>query len=216
MVSQPSGACPHSVPILTHNPGIVTLGCINSKTLVKLYLAAISPSAGTFVRIGYFGVCIQTPQAPAWTCSRFIKGTHGLSESHLSLIKSVKSMQWNALYPLPALAATLLLILYTTFLLMRNRSEAKVRYTIMAGWVSCAIGFAGALVPMMLGQAMHYAAPVYGSKVSMEISLGNIVLTWMAFAAHLGWILMAVWWHGKVGVGGYGCGGYGMDEEEGR
>jgi hypothetical protein len=34
---------------------IVTIGCLNSKVLVQLYLAAISPSAGTVVRVGYFG-----------------------------------------------------------------------------------------------------------------------------------------------------------------
>jgi hypothetical protein len=41
--------------------GIVTLRCVNSKLLVRLYLAAISPSPGSVVRIGYSGVCIQMP-----------------------------------------------------------------------------------------------------------------------------------------------------------
>jgi hypothetical protein len=198
--------------------GIVTLRCVNSQLPVRLYLAAISPSPGSVVHIGYSGVCIQTPENPEpWTCSRFIKGTHGFNEQDLTLIKSVKSMQWNALYPLPALAACLLAILFILFLLFRNRSEKKTRYIIFGMWISCAIGFAGALIPMMLEQAMHYVAPVYESKVAMEISMMNIALTWCAFACYLGWILMAVWWHGKVGgAGNYDFGnggGYGMDEE---
>lgn len=39
---------------LTTSPAIVCLGCLNS-SLVKFYVAAISPSQGTVVRVGYFG-----------------------------------------------------------------------------------------------------------------------------------------------------------------
>jgi hypothetical protein len=60
------------------------------KTLSRRHL----PSPGSVVHIGYSGVCIQTPENPEpWTCSRFIKGTHGFNEQELTLIKSVKSMQ---------------------------------------------------------------------------------------------------------------------------
>ncbi|KAH4103303.1 hypothetical protein HBH46_114960 [Parastagonospora nodorum] len=197
--------------------GIVSLGCLNSAILVKLYLAAISPSTGTIIRIGYFGICISTPTVANWTCSRFIKGDHGLDDSHVKLIKAVKKMQYGAMYPLPAGAAILLFIIFVSFLVFRNRPGKKAGYAIVAAWVSVAIGFAGALNPMMLGQALGYAAPVYGSQVSMKISLGNVVLTWMAFAAHLVWVLLAVWWQKKRGGGGGGGGGdYGMDEEEGK
>jgi hypothetical protein len=152
------------------------------------------------------GVCIQTPESKSsWTCSRFIKGNKGLNEKHLALIKSVKSMQWNAFYPLPAIAACLFFILYVAYLICRNRSEPKTRYTVFGLWISCAIGFASALIPMMLGQAMHYAAPVYGSAVQMEISVLNIAATWVAFASHLVYILAAGWWHRKIG----GAGRYG-------
>jgi hypothetical protein len=206
---------------------------MNAKAnIVNLYLAAISPSPGTVVRIGYFGirpsrlpcsaltdprlgVCIQTPDNPSWTCSRFIKGTHGLSAQHLSLIKAAKHLQWNALYPLPAIAACLLCLFYIAFLLFRNRSDKKTRYTFIALWISCTIGFAAALIPMMLGQALHYAAPVFESQVVMEISLWNVVGTWVAFGLHLGYILAAAWWHRKIG----GAGRYGpqrVDEEVGE
>jgi hypothetical protein len=138
----------------------------------------------------------------------------------LSLIKEVKKMQWNAFYPLPAMAACLVAVLFILFLLFRNREEKKTRWIFVGMWVSCAFGFAGALVPLMVGQAMRYAAPVYGSKVAVEISMMNVVLTWAGFACHLGWVLMSVWWHKKVGgVGGYDEGGgegHGMGDEEGR
>jgi len=123
-------------------------------------------------------------------------------------------MQYGSLYPIPAGAAIFLFVVFVTFLVFRNRPGKKAGYAIIAAWVSVAIGFAGALSPMMLGQALGYAAPVYGSEVIMKISLGNVVLTWMAFAAHLVWVLLTVWWQKKHGGGGGGD--YGMDEEEGK
>jgi hypothetical protein len=122
-------------------------------------------------------------------------------------------MQFNSLYPLPALVAGLLFILYAAFLIFRDRSETKKRYTVIGMWLSCATGFASALIPMMLGQAMRYAAPVYDSSVQMEISIPNIILTWMAFAFHLAYILAAVWWHKMIGgAGQYHGGAYEMEE----
>jgi hypothetical protein len=68
---------------------------------------------------------------------------------------------------------------------------------------------------MMLGQAMQYAVPLYGSKVKMKISLSNVMLTWAAFVLHLVYILAATWWHEKMGgAGRYGAGAHGMDEDE--
>jgi hypothetical protein len=55
---------------------------------------------------------------------------------------------------------------------------------------------------MMLGQALYYAAPVYGSSVVMEVSMMNVVVTWVAFALHLVYILTALWWHKKIGGAG--------------
>lgn len=179
--------------------------------LVKLYLAAISPSTETIIRIGYFGICISTPAVPNLTYSRFIKGDHGLDDSHLKLIKAVEKMQYGSPYPRPAGAAILLFVVFVSFLVFRNRPGKKVRCAIIAAWISVAIGIAGALSPMISGQALGYAAPVYGSQVSMKISLGNVVLTWMAFGMHSMWVLLAVWWQKKRSGGGGGD--YGMDEE---
>jgi hypothetical protein len=109
----------------------------------------------------------------------------------------------------------LLCLFYLAHLLFRNRSDKKMRYAVFAMWISCAIGFAAALIPMMLGQALRYAAPVFRSQVEMSISLWNVVGTWVAFGLHLSYVLAAVWWHMKVG----GAGGYGLqvvDEEVGE
>jgi hypothetical protein len=160
-------------------------------------------------------VCIQTPENKDWICSRFIKGDKGVNAKHIALIKAVKRLQWNALYPLPALAACLLCILYAAFLVFRNRSEKRKRYTVFGLWLSCAIGFAGTLIPMMLGQALHYAAPMYGSLVAMEVSMMNIAITWAAFGLHLVYILTALWWHRRIGGAGR-YGGYIVDEEGGE
>lgn len=54
---------------------------------------------------------------------------------------------------------------------------------------------------------MKYAAPVYGSKRQMEISVLSIVVTWGAFACQLGYVLAALWWHRKIGGAGYYGGG---------
>lgn len=81
--------------------------------------------------------------------------------------------------------------LYLAYLLFRNRSERNTRYIVFGLWASCAIGFASAMITMMVGQAMHYAGPVYGSTVKMEMSVANIALTWVAFFLHLVYILAA-------------------------
>jgi hypothetical protein len=81
----------------------------------------------------------------------------------------------ECILPLPAIAACLLCLFYLAFLLFQNRSDKKTRYVIFSLWISCAIGFAATLIPMMLGQALHFAAPVFGSQVGMSISLGNAV-----------------------------------------
>jgi predicted MFS family arabinose efflux permease len=152
------------------------------------------------------------PSKPLMDMLALLKGTHGLSAQHLSLIKVAKHLQWNALYPLPAIAACLLCLFYLAHLLFRNRSDKKTRYVVFALWISCVIGFVAALIPMMLGQALYYAAPVFGSQVEMSISLGNVVGTWIAFRFHLSYALAAVWWHRKVGGAG-GCGLQVVDEE---
>lgn len=104
--------------------------------------------------------------------------------------------------------------LYLVYLLFRNRSERNTRYIVFGLWTSCAIGFASAMILMMVGQAMNYAEPVYGSTVKMEMSVANIAMTWVAFLLHLVYILAAGWWHKSIGgTGNYVPGAYGMDEE---
>lgn len=50
----------------------------------------------------------------------------------------------------------------------------------------------------------------------MEVSMTNVIVTWIGFGLHLCYILLAAWWHKKIGgVGMYGGGAaYGMDEVE--
>ncbi|OAL05057.1 hypothetical protein IQ06DRAFT_291003 [Phaeosphaeriaceae sp. SRC1lsM3a] len=67
------------------------------------------------------------------------------------LIKASKSLQWNPLYPLPAIAAVLLFIFFIAYILVRNRDERKKRYVVFGLWLSCAFGFAAAQIPMMVG-----------------------------------------------------------------
>ena len=93
---------------------------------------------------------------------------------------------------------------------MRNRNEQKKRYAVFGLWLSCAFGFAATLIPMVVGQALKYAAPVYGSKTVMEISVLSVVVTWGAFACQLGYVLSALWWHRRIGGAGY-YGGYAME-----
>ncbi|KAH8728206.1 hypothetical protein GQ44DRAFT_702790 [Phaeosphaeriaceae sp. PMI808] len=129
----------------------------------------------------------------SWLCSRFVNGDKGLDGKLIALVKAAKRLQWNAMYPLPAIAAGALFILWITFLLSRDRSETGKRYAVVGLWASCAIGFAAALIPMMLGQALHFAGPVYGSNLKMKINVLSIVFTWVAFANHLAYVGLTVW-----------------------
>jgi hypothetical protein len=54
VISRVSTSKPDNTDVLL---AIVSLGCLDSKLLASLYLAAISPSASTVVRVGYFGTC---------------------------------------------------------------------------------------------------------------------------------------------------------------
>ncbi|KAH7071701.1 hypothetical protein FB567DRAFT_564505 [Paraphoma chrysanthemicola] len=183
----------------------VSVGCLNKQKLLmrSLYLASYSPSAGTQVRIGYFGVCVQTPQMPNdWICSRFRRDkTIGLEGEVLRLVRAIKALQSNALYPLPAIAAGLLFILLPAFLLLRSRSKRAKRGFIWAWWFSCAVALAAGLLPMMVSQAMHYVGPVYQKDTLVQFNVMGMVLTWIAVAAHLGFV-GAVVWYDKMGAGG--------------
>ncbi|KAF2026765.1 hypothetical protein EK21DRAFT_25529, partial [Setomelanomma holmii] len=177
----------------------VSVGCMNKQKMLMqgLYLASYAPSAGTEVRIGYFGICVQTRQLHNdWICSRFLKDKNlGLTQDLLTLIHDIKTLQRNALYCLPAGAAILLLFGFITFRLTRWRGYATPkRWAIWFLWVSAAVGLAAGLMPMMVAQAMHYVGAVYKSATLMEFNLMGMVLTWVAVAAHVGYVGAAVWW----------------------
>jgi|TARA_R110002003_G_scaffold130_15_gene12271 hypothetical protein len=153
---------------------------------------------------------VQTPQTPGdWICSRFRGSkTLGLDANLLKLIAAVKSLQRNALYPLPAMAAFLLCLFFVLFLWFRSRSEMGKRVVVWSLWGSCAVGLAAGLLPMMVSQAMHYVGPVYGKETLIQFNMMGIVLTWIAVAAHLGYVGAAVWWDRR---GGGGAGEMGME-----
>lgn len=131
----------------------------------------------------------------SWTCIRIVNPdeTKDLKDDVLTLIRNARKLQLRSMYPLPLIAA-FSLIFWAFFLTSRHRSQRGKRFAAVGLWATCAIGFAGAIVPQMLDQARNDAASMYGpgAKNKLKMSILNIVFTWVAFACHLIYVIMAV------------------------
>jgi hypothetical protein len=54
------------------------------------------------------------------------------------------------------------------------------------------------------GTTLYFAGPVYHSDLKTDFSINNLVATWVGFALHLTWVLLALWYDHKVGgIGEY-------------
>lgn len=190
---------------LTNHAAIVCLGCLNGLPgFVHLYLVSFSPSTSHELRIGYFGLCVKTPSRNNgnWDCSRFLK-KETLDADLKAIVIPVKALQDNAIWGLPAGAAIVLSVLWVCFLWVRNKTGFWKRAVIWSLWVSATIGFAAALIPTVLTQALRYVGPIYGSKTQMEMNLGCVVTLWVAVGCHVAYVITALWYDKHVG-GSYG------------
>lgn len=147
-----------------------------------------------------------------WVCSRFYGDTtKGLDAGLLTLLNQMRRVQAHGLYPLPAGAAVFLFLCWLGYYLARDHSERIKGYCTIGLWISAAIGFSAAVIPMTMGNVLMVLGPIYASKTQTRFRMGNIVLTWMGFGFHLAYILSAQWYHRHIGgAGNYEGGTFGL------
>jgi hypothetical protein len=203
------------------------MGCLNAhRPFVYMHVATIATKEATY-RLGYFGkylkllrfllalcltitgLCVQPnamKDSDEWVCSRFRENvSRGLSDDIMLEIPLMQRFQRHAISMYPPLAAIgTLFFTFVTWWFFRDRWEIgkKVAKTFM--WISCAVGLAASLSPMIVGTMLYFAGPVYRSDLKTDFSINNLVATWVGFALHLTWVLLALWYDHKVGgIGEY-------------
>lgn len=68
-------------------------------------------------------------------------------------------------------------------------------------FVSCLLGFAGAMGSMVSGRAVAYASNIYMSTTEARYSLMNEMLTWIGFGAQVGYVVGVLWLERRGGDG---------------
>ncbi|KAF2828017.1 hypothetical protein CC86DRAFT_405044 [Ophiobolus disseminans] len=179
------------------------LSCMSSAPgFVNLYTVEIKPSEPkrAVIKIGYIGICVQTPEMVEnkkdWVCSRFHGNTtKGLDDGLVKLANHARWLQWRGLFMPPLFAAGSLFLSWVTFRLVRNKSDKVTSWAAIFQWFSCAIGFAATLIPVVLGNAMMIVGPIYHSDTQTRFSMGGAVLMATGFGLHLAYIICAKRYH---------------------
>ncbi|CBX94229.1 predicted protein [Plenodomus lingam JN3] len=174
----------------------VLLGCIGKgagiDTLqwVNIIQTAQNSKVTGEIKIGYFGFCTNLPSPENPTADRvFTCFPRGKPPSHSNipiehpLFITANSLQKNALYPIPALAAVFFLLpLLYYFIAERHGGRNEKAAKILLG-VSVAVGIAGALTSMSAAQALHVSSVVSGGATVINSGRWMMIMLWVAASA---------------------------------
>ncbi|KAF2845656.1 hypothetical protein T440DRAFT_543541, partial [Plenodomus tracheiphilus IPT5] len=178
---------------------VVLLGCIGKgagiDTLqwVSITQTAQNPLDNGEIRIGYFGLCtnLPSPTNPAddgiFTCfPRDTPPSLSTIPTEHPLFLAAKSLQKNALYPLPAVAAVFYLVSLIYFFIAerhggRNEKAAKI----LVG-ISAAIGIASALTSMSAARALHATSEALGGNTVITSGMMMMIMLWIAAVLQAG------------------------------